>query len=414
MTDPLPPKTSRRTIWIALLFLVIAAVAALLLLRGEDQAAPPPAPEALRVTVLKVVPRDVPLTGNFIGKTRSASKVEIRARVDGFLEKRLYEEGSKVEKGQVLFQMDQKPFIAALESSRAAQQAQEAALQYAKVNLDRVESMVGNNVTAKKDLDVAVSSYKSSLASLEMAKAQVRQDELELSYTTISSPISGLTSFAQQEVGAYINNTDKSLLTYVAQLDPMRVEFSVSENMLLKARDDAQRGFFKEVTGKSIVEIVLIDGTVYPYRGELTFADASLSETTGTFLIRATIPNPKEELRPGQFVRIRLLGAIRPNAILLPQSAVLQGPAGSFVWLVDEATGKVSARPVTPGDWYENTQWFIDEGLRGNETVVVAGAGKLSPGDSVIIDRFEPLPSAAQADAASEAGPAAGQKKEAP
>jgi membrane fusion protein, multidrug efflux system len=391
------------------ILVMVGAVGAFFWLRKGPQAEGPRPVAAVAVTALKIVPRDVPISFEFIGKTRSVSRVEIRARVDGFLEKRLYEEGAMVEKGQLLFQMDQKPFAAKLASSKADQQAQEAALNYAKINLDRTQTMVGNNVTARKDLDVATSNYKSAVAAVEMAKAQVQQDELDLGYTTIFSPIRGLTSYAQQEVGAYINNTDKSLLTYVAQLDPMRVEFSVSENLILRLRDYVRKGLIREESAKTPVEIQMVDGRVYPYKGEITFADASFSETTGSFLVRASIPNPKEELRPGQFVRIRILGSVRPQAVVIPQRCVLQNAKGNFVWLI-KSDGKVHLQPVVPSEWHEQTFWFISEGLKAGDVIAVDGAGKLSDGVTAKIEEY--VEAEIKSEGANAANPPAGKTEE--
>jgi membrane fusion protein (multidrug efflux system) len=175
-----------------------------------------------------------------------------------------------------------------------------------------------------------------------------------------------------------------SLLTYVAQLDPMWVEFSISESQILKHHDNIKRGIITAPADKDyVVEIVLADGSIYPHTGKITFSDASLSEATGTFLIRAEVDNPEQQLRPGQFVRAFVKGTIRPNAILVPQQAVQQGAQGSFVWVVD-AAGKAEFRPVTVGPWHEK-DWFIDKGLEAGDTVVVTGALKLRAGVPVKI-----------------------------
>ena len=210
---------------------------------------------------------------------------------------------------------------------------------------------------------------------VEAAKAKVVQAELDLGYTTIVAPVRGLSSFAVQREGAYIGYGTDSLLTYVAQLEPMWVEFSVSENQILKWRDQERRGLITMPEDEDLeVQIVLADGTVYPHTGRITFADASLSEETGTFLLRAELENPGMQLRPGQFVRVHLKGAYRPDAILVPQRAVQQGAKGSFAWLVDQ--GKARFQPIVVSAWHEDL-WFVDEGLQGGETVVVDGASKL-------------------------------------
>jgi len=334
---------------------------------------------APEVTVVKIKPEDTPVVSEYVAKTASSRRVEIRSRVVGFLDKREYEEGAMVDVGQVLFRIDPKPFEAQLDAAKAELKQQEARMETAKANLDRIEPLVKQNAVAKKELDDALGSYRSAAAAVEAAKAKVVQAELDLGYTTITSPVHGLSSFANLREGAFVGQGTDSLLTYVAQIDPMWIEFSISENQLLKHRGNVINGKLVDPkNGDFVVEIVLADGTVYPQKGHITFADASLSEETGTFLIRAEIANPDKNLRPGMFVRANLKGAFRPNAILVPQRAVQQGAKGSFVWEIDNE-GKAEFQPITLGPWYGD-QWFITEGLEGGETVVVNGALKLRAG----------------------------------
>lgn len=327
------------------------------------------------VTAVPITASDVPVTFEFVGKTQSSRRVEIRSRVEGYLDKRLYEEGSLVQEGQVLFQMDRKPFEAQLEADRAALAQQQARLVTATANLKRVKPLARQNAIPQKELDDAEGMYRTAAASVEEAQARVVQSELDLGYTTIKSPVTGLSSFATEQEGAYIGLGSGSLLTYVARIDPMWVEFSVSENQLLRYREQQRRGLLREPEGEFEVEVVLADGTIYPHSGQITFADASFSEETGTFLIRAEIANPDRKLRPGQFVRAQLQGAVRPNGILVPQRAVQQGAKGSFVWVVNQK-GRAELRPITVSLWYGD-EWFVDQGLQGGETVVVDGALKL-------------------------------------
>ena len=373
--------------------LLIALISVLfhLSVRAEKKEQPPgQAPAAPEVTVIKTVPRDTPVTIEFVGKTVSSRRVEIRSRIEGFLEKRLYTEGTMVQEGDVLFQMDQKPFQANLRAANAELAQQQARFENAEANLNRVKPLAEKNAVSQKDLDDAIGTYRSSAASVEAAKAKVVQAELSLGYTTITSPVTGLSSFAVQQEGAYIGFGSDSLLTYVAQLDPMWVEFSVSENQILKSRQQAESGIIEHPEhGKYEVEFILADGSIFPNRGKIAFADASLSEETGTFLMRAEVQNeaevgnPYEVLRPGQFVRARLHGMVRPNAILVPQRAVQQGANGSFVWIIDDG-GKAEFHPIEIGPWH-GEEWFVDSGLDGGETVVVDGALKLRAGVPVKI-----------------------------
>ena len=365
--------------------------------RGEKQVV---APSAAKVTVVKTEAKDTPIFIEFVGKTASSRRVEIRSRVEGFLEKRLYTEGSVVNSGDVLFEMDKKPFNAQLDAAKAELSQQQARMKTAKANLDRVEPLAKQNAVAKKELDDALGSFQTASAAVEAAKAKVVQAELDLGYCTITTPVTGISSYATQREGAYIG-FNEGPLTYVAQVDPIWIEFSVSENQILRSRQQFNDQRIVEPEGGNFdVEVVLADGTIFPHTGQITFADASLSEKTGTFLIRAEVNNPDVEedgqdklsrqmstqMRPGQFVRARLKGAIRPKAILVPQTAVQQGAKGSFVWVIKD--GKAEYQPVDVGPWHED-KWFIDKGLNAGDVVVVGGALKLRAGIPVEIVEAE-------------------------
>lgn len=377
--NDLPLPSLRRIFRISSSAVLIASVAAC-----DSGPAAPARPQAAKVTVVKVASKDTPVVVEFVGKTQSSRRVEIRSRVEGFLEKIVYKEGSLVKEGDVLFEMDRKPFDAALQAANAELAQQQARLKNAGDNLKRVKPLAEQNAVAQKELDDAQSSYNAAAAAVEAARAKVVQAELELGYCTIRSPVTGTASFAKQREGAYIGFGTQSLLTYVAQIDPMWVEFSVSENQMLNAREEAKKGDLKLPGGENFkVEVELADGTIHPHTGRITFADVALSEETGTFLIRATIANPDYSLRPGQFVRARLIGAVRPNAILVPKRAVQQGAKGSFVWVID-AQNKAEFRPISVGAWHGD-DWFVTSGLQGNETVVVEGALKLRAGAPVTV-----------------------------
>ncbi|MDX2415935.1 MAG: efflux RND transporter periplasmic adaptor subunit [Xanthomonadales bacterium] len=359
-------------------FLLVILTSLVLISCSEPEQTAPPTPE---VSIIVTEPRDIPVSSEFVGKTVSSRRIEIRSRVDGFLEKRLYEEGSMVQEGQVLFQMDRKPFEAQLRAATAELEQQQARLTNAEANLARVKPLAEQNAVAQKELDDAISMYRSSAAAVEAANAKVMQAELDLGYTDIYTPVTGMSSYARQREGSYIGIGQNGLLTYVAQIQPMWVEFSISENQLFRNRAQRASGLLKAPEGEEYeVEIEMADHSIYPYRGQITFADASLSEETGTFLIRAEIPNPEKLLRPGQFVRARIHGALRPQAILIPQRAVQQGAQGSFVWVIEE--GKTKFQPVKTGPWLGD-DWFIEAGLNGGEQVIVDGALTIRPGIEV-------------------------------
>lgn len=360
----------------------LALLAPLLLLAGcsKPKAPPPPPPE---VTVLKLEPRDMPVTFQFVGTTVSSQQVEVRARVQGFLDERLYQEGSVVTKGQPLFRMDPKPFQARLDAARAALAEQKARLWTAQANLRRIKPLVKAKAVSEKDLDDAQGRVNSAQAAVAMARADVQSAELDLGYTTIYAPVTGVSSYARIQNGAYVNELN-SLLTYVAQLDPMWVDFSISEDQMLSLRRQMEKKqLLRPENGKYEVELVMADGSVYPQTGRIFFRDANYSVKTGTFLLRATFDNAKGELRPGQFVRVRVKGAIRPHAIVVPQKAVLQGAKGFFVWIVD-ADGKAQVRTVEVGDWHGD-EWFITSGLSAGDRVVTDGIVRLAANTPVRI-----------------------------
>ncbi|MEJ8853210.1 efflux RND transporter periplasmic adaptor subunit [Variovorax robiniae] len=373
-------------------FPALLAIALLAACSGKEPEKPP-APVA-EVSVQVVKAQVVPVTFDFVGQTESSQQVEIRARVNGFLEKRLYNEGAFVKPGQVMFLIDPKPFEADLQAARAALAQQQARLNTARANLKRVKPLVADNALAAKDLDDATGSEQAATAAVEAAGANVTNAQLNLSYATISSPVAGLSSFAKVQNGAYVNGQN-SVLTYVAKLDPMRVNFSLSENESLRKKDEIAKGLLTRAPNDDYtVELLLADGTTFPGRGRITFADAAFSQETGTFLLRAEIPNPDGELRPGQFVRVRVYGFKRPDAIIVPQRAVQQGPRGPFVWVVNE--GKAVPQPVDAGDWLGD-QWLVSSGLKDGAHVVVDGFMRLAPGAPVKTKEVAapPLPVAA-------------------
>jgi membrane fusion protein (multidrug efflux system) len=363
-----------------------------------------PAAAAAEVTVIQIAGRDTPVSFEFVGQTESSHQVEIRARVAGFLDKRVYAEGTLVKAGEVMFKQDPKPFQAQLAAAKGALAQQVARLQTARDNLARVRPLAAENALSQKDLSDAIGTEQAAAAAVDTARANVETAQLNLGYTTIASPVTGLSSFAQVQDGAYVS-TGNSLLTTVEQVDPIWINFTLSENEILTLRSERERGQLRTPErGSYEIEAVLADGTVFAHTGRITFANASYNQQTGTFLIRATFPNPDALLRPGQFIRVRAKGAVRPNAILVPQQAVLNGAQGHFVWVIDKE-GKAQVRPVQVGPWHKD-EWFIVGGLTAGETVAVDGVIKLAPGVPV-----KAVPAAAkQAEAEPGEPPAQAQK----
>jgi membrane fusion protein (multidrug efflux system) len=382
--------TVRRGILFCLFFGALAAAGCE---KKKEVVAPPPS-----VEVVTVLPRNVPVFAEYVAQTESSQAVNINARVSGFLDRRVYTEGTMVKSGDVLFVMDKKPFQVQVDGAAAALSRQKASMEMARLNLERTKPLTAKNALSQRDLDDANGSYQSAVAAVEQAKASLSSANLNLSYCTITSPVTGITSAAKQQNGTYINMSN-SLLTTVAVLSPMWVNFSISENEMTKYHDQIAKGLLiPPKNGGYEVEIIRVDGSVFPHAGRITFAAPSFDPKTGTFLLRASVVNPEGVLRPNQFVRARLKGASRPNAVLVPQKAVQQGAKGHFVWVINREN-KTELRPVVVGDLFGD-DWFITEGLRANERVVVAGGLTLRPDMPVSITPPEATPAAGAAQGA--------------
>jgi membrane fusion protein (multidrug efflux system) len=342
---------------------------------------PPP-----QVTVVTVQPQNIPFTPNFVAQTESSRQVNIVARVSGYLDKIAYQEGEVVKEGQLLFQLDPKPFQAQLEAARGELQAQQARFTTAQANLGRVKPLAQLNALSQSDLDKAQGEFDSAKAAVYSAQAKVTEAELNLGYTTIRSPVTGLASRAVQRQGAYINAQSESAnLTYVAAIDPIWVNFSISQNQLAKWRDEIGKKLLLEPKNRDYdIEIVMPDGAILPQRGKINFSDPSFSQDTGSFLVRAVLPNPKRELRPGMFVTAYAKGALRPDAIVVPQLAVQQGSNGHLVYVV-KADATAEVRPVMVGDYYGEKEIVILTGLHAGDRVVVDGVLKVTAGQPVKI-----------------------------
>lgn len=342
--------------------------------------------------MVEIKPENTPATFEFTGKTASSRQVEINARVEGYLDKIAYTEGSLVKTGQLLFQLDPKPFQAALDNAKAVLAQQEALLTRARQTLARVKPLAKQNAVSQQDLDNATAGVLTSEAQVQAAKAQVETAQLNLGYTTIKSPLNGLSSSANFREGALITPAGQNAqLTTIVQIDPMWVNFGLGENEVLKIRAQQAAGQLNRPgLNKIQVELILADGSAYPQKGQITFVDPVINAQTGTYNVRAVVPNPDNQLSPGQFVRVQLKGAVRPNAIMVPQVAVMQGPNGKFVFVVGP-DNTAQPKPIQVGDWYGD-QWIVNSGLETGDRVVVDGAVRLQPGAPVQIRPAAPAP----------------------
>ncbi|PKO48865.1 MAG: efflux transporter periplasmic adaptor subunit [Betaproteobacteria bacterium HGW-Betaproteobacteria-4] len=344
--------------------LVGAAVLGTALLAGcsDNKPAGGPPMGPLPVTVLDMQPQKVPTSVEVMAQTEGARETEVRARVSGILVKRLYQEGEAVKAGQPLFQIDRSSYEIALAEAKA--KAEQTSRE-----LNRLKSLIEAKAISQKEFDDAVSANA-------IAQAVLRQAELNLSWTTVTAPVSGTTGRAAKSEGNLISAGADSLLTSIYQSNPIWVRFSLGDSDLAKL--SGGRLTNKNITG---IELILADGTVYPKTGKLNFLASNIDTTLGTQALRAEFDNHDNRLLPGQFVRIRLLTGERDGVFLVPQSAVVQTEQGAIVMLAGEGD-KVAPRPVQAGEWH-GKDWVILGGLKAGDKVIVDNLMKLRPGAPV-------------------------------
>ncbi len=333
------------------------------------QAAAGAAPAALPVGMVKTELRQVPITFEAVGRTEGSREVQIRARVAGILEKQLYTEGDTVKAGATLFQIERAPFEIDLAQARGALEQEIARDQLAQAEYERLKGLADRRAISQKEADQAASTARQSRAAVEVARARVRQAELNLSYTTVTAPIGGITGRAQQSIGSLVQpSNDSAVLTTITRADPIWVRFALSESEYATVRRSDANGI--EVT------LLLADGRPYEQPAKVNFAGSTVDAATGTVQMRAELGNPKLALLPGQFVRVRVTAGSR-EAIVVPQKAVQQNEAGRFVWLATPG-GKAVQRQIKAGDWVGN-DWVVLEGLKPGEQVIVDSFARLRP-----------------------------------
>lgn len=350
---------------------------------GPGMGGMPPA----EVNAMTVAVQSLPETFEYVGQTAGSREVEVRARVTGILLSRNFDEGGRVKKGQSLFTIDPAPFRVAANRAEADVAAAQARLEQAKRNAARLKPLYAEQAVSQKEYDDAVSAELIGAADLKAAQARLAEARLNLEYTRVESPVSGVVSRASRSEGSLVSGPDV-LLTTVMQVDPIWVNFGIPDSEQARLQKEAAQGRLN-LPKNFQVELRLADGSLYPQKGKLDFADVRISPATGTREARAEIPNPSGVLRPGQFVRVILRGATRPNAVTVPQRAVLQGPQGKFVYVVDDK-GTAQPRPVDAGQW-SGDDWIITSGLNGGERVIVDGVMKLGPGAPVKVAEKPPV-----------------------
>lgn len=340
---------------------------------------PPPPPE---VSVITVVPHTVPVTFDYSGMTTASKTVEIRARIRGYLETRDFEEGSLIKEGTRLFTIDPRSFKADKEIAAARVEQAESRLKLAEQEVKRLTSVKVPGAVAAADIDKQLAEQTEAAAALRLAKAELAKAELELSYTKIEAPLTGLIGKAQREIGSFVDEGQNSLLAVMHQVSPIYVSLRISERDYLAWRADEESGALVKENGQEpYVEITLNDRSTYDKRGKINFLSTELNPQTGSYELRAEFDNPDVKLRPGQFVKGHIRGWARPNSITIPQRAVSQSPLGPFVYVVGD-DNKAQTRPVELGEW-TGSDWIVRSGLSEGDRVIVEGLTKVRPGAEV-------------------------------
>lgn len=344
----------------------------------------PPGPDLPIVEVEPAVTDDMEIYGEYVGRIRAQQFVEIRARVEGFLERMLFDEGTYVKKGQPLFIIDPKQYQARANKAKAQLNKNKALALKAERDLERIRPLYQQNAASQLDLDNAIASYESAKAEVEMSEADLTQAETALSYTTVSSPISGYISERNVDIGTLVSPGGQSLLATVVKSDTVRVDFSMTglDYLKTKARNVNLGQKDTTRTWDPYITITLPDNSVYPLRGLVDFADPQVDPQTGTFSVRAEMPNPNHILLPGQFTKVRLLLDVRENAVVVPSKAIAIEKGGAYIFVV-RADSVAERRMVELGPEVGNNV-IIERGLIPNEHIVVEGFHKLTHGDKVI------------------------------
>lgn len=371
-------KLSRKNAVIAVILIIIIVAAYIILNRKAEVVEDTPI-----VSIMPTQQENVEIYGDYVGRIRAQQFVEVRARVEGFLEQMLFEEGTHVNKDQVLFIINQDQYIAKVDKAKAQLKKDEAQARKAERDLERIRPLYEQNAASQLDLDNAIAAYEMAVASVGMSQADLDQAEQELGYTMVTSPISGNISERYVDLGTLVGTSGKSLLATVVKSDTVLVDFSMTALDYLKSKErnitigqkDSTR------TWQPTVTITLPDNTTYPYNGIVDFAEPQVDPRTGTFSVRAEMPNPKQVLLPGQFTKVRLLLDVRSNATVVPQKALIIEKGGAYIYVMRKDS-TVEKRFIELGPEFGNST-VVERGLVPGENIVVEGYHKLTPGIKV-------------------------------
>ena len=336
----------------------------------------PPAPEVLVETV-KAAP--LPLELEYSARTAGFREVQVRAQVSGILQERTYLEGSQVKQGQVMFRIDPRTYQAALARAKGALAQEQARYRQTDRDLRRIRELQKKGFASESELDNAISNFEQSKANIQAAEAEVQSKQIDLDYCTVEAPISGITSKETVSEGSLMvaGDPSASLLTNITQLDPIYVNFAPPDRDVESLRSGLQSGALVLEGEQMRVQIKFGDGSSYPLEGKVDFTDSLVDRSTGTVSTRAVVPNPEQQLLPGQFVSVVLKGVSLPSAITVPERAVAQGPRGTFVYVVD-AGGIARMREVSTGRTAAG-RWVVESGIGEGDRVIIEGLPKVRP-----------------------------------
>ena len=337
----------------------------------EEEKAPPPLP---KVTVIQTKAEKVPIYQEFVGQVYGFKDIAIRARVEGFLEGIHFQEGSTLEEGKLLYTLESQPFDADVAAKMSMVAEAKTALAYAKSDLSRIRPLAKENAVSKSDLDGAVARYDASIASVEAAKANLKAANIQLSYTKIYSPISGIIGRTQAKVGDFVGkNPNPVILNTISNIDTVLVQFFITESQYLEwSRFIREREMAKaEKRKKPALELILADGSVYEHKGKVDFVDREVDPTTGALLVQASFPNPERLLRPGLFAKVKANIDVVEDGILIPQRCVTELQGLYSVLVVGDGI-KIDRREITVGPTIGGF-WLIADGLKAGEKVVYEG-----------------------------------------
>lgn len=363
----------------------LAASLALLLLAGCGKKSPTASAQAAaanptEVGVVTLVPKSITLTRELPGRTSAYRVAEVRARVSGIVLKRLFEEGGEVKEGQPLYQIDPAPYQAALDSARATLARAQANYASAKLQADRYKELIEASAVSRQDYDNAAAAVLASTADVAAGEAAVQAATINLDYTKVLAPISGRIGRSEVTEGAYVQQSQATLLATVQQIDQLYVDVNQSSSEVLRLKKELASGQIMSAgPGQARVRILLDDGTEYALPGSLQFSDITVNASTGSVAIRALFANPERELLPGLFVRTRLEEGVNPAALLVPQQGVSRNQRGQPTAMVVNADGKAELR-VLVTDRAIGDQWLVSAGVRAGDQVIVQNLQKIRPG----------------------------------